>query len=367
MYLIKVVKKKTIIFILSSVFFVIVLALFFLTEHVPAISDSSEQWEQTITELFDTRNRCVLNGDLESLKKLFLIDERNGKWAYENEARRSRYLESWCQKQGANVLNIESTFVIKSIKQVGRGYAFYIVASNEYAYAYDNEPDTINVFRLGTYHSLDLIKDGEDWIISREWYDDPLSGVMSVQDEEITAHILSQTLPDLSAISEQRLGAAQYADRYCGAASDGQNGYKYNEAYTNYNDLGGDCANFASQILHEGAGFKKNGAWNYKDGKGSRSWINAQGFKDYLLYNGKGSLLSKGKYKDVYKHAYKLLPGDVVAYAKKGKVTHVSVVTGLDSKGYPLVNCHNSDRYRVPFDIGWSSDNISFYLISVHY
>lgn len=367
MYLIRVIKKKTIILIGSSVFFVLVLALVLMQTHVPAMNGNSEQWEQTIAEIFEARNRCVLNQDVESLEKLYLTDERNGKWAYENEARRSRYLANWCQKQGASVLEIKSTFVIRSVKQVGRGFAFYIVASNEYSYAYENEPDTVNAFRLGTYHSLDLIPDGETWRISREWYDDPLSGVMGTQGEEITQHILEQTRPDLSGISEQRLGAAQYADRYCGAASDGQNGYKYNDAYTNYNDLGGDCANFASQILHEGAGFKKNGAWNYKDGKGSRSWINAQGFKDYLLYNGKGSLLSSGKYKDVYKHAYKLLPGDVVAYAKKGKVTHVSVVTGLDSKGYPLVNCHNSDRYRVPFDIGWSADNISFFLISVHY
>jgi hypothetical protein len=56
-----------------------------------------------------------------------------------------------------------------------------------------------------------------------------------------------------------------------------------------------------------------------------------------------------------------------VAYVKKGKVTHVSVVTGADSKGYPLVSCHNLDRYRVPWDIGWSSDKVKFFLLNVSY
>ncbi|MGO0943805.1 amidase domain-containing protein, partial [Clostridioides difficile] len=39
---------------------------------------------------------------------------------------------------------------------------------------------------------------------------------------------------------------------------------------------------------------------------------------------------------------------------KKGRITHVSTVTGLDSRGYPLVTCHNTDRMLVPWDLGWS-------------
>ena len=140
----------------------------------------------------------------------------------------------------------------------------------------------------------------------------------------------------------------------------------YNKKYKNYNGLGGDCANFASQVLYEGGKFKKTGSWNYEK-DGSRAWVNAQGFKDYLIYSGRGSLIVHGTYDKVLKLSYKLLPGDIVGYEKKGKVIHVSVVTGADSRGYSLVNCHNTDRFKVPWDLGWSDKGIKFWLIRVNY
>ena len=56
---------------------------------------------------------------------------------------------------------------------------------------------------------------------------------------------------------------------------------------------GGDCANFASQILHEGAGFKKNSVWNYAGKDGTKAWLNAQGFKNYLISSGRASYIDK--------------------------------------------------------------------------
>ena len=137
--------------------------------------------------------------------------------------------------------------------------------------------------------------------------------------------------------------------------------------YTDYNPQGGDCANFASQVLFEGGGFRKTTSWNYANGKGNYNWLKAGGLKRFLLYSGRASQIAAGSYASVYKAAYKLLPGDIIAYAEDGKITHVSVVTGVDSKGYPLVNCHNVDRYRVPWDIGWNKTDVKFYLLRVHY
>ena len=113
--------------------------------------------------------------------------------------------------------------------------------------------------------------------------------------------------------------------------------------------------------------FKKNSVWNYEDRSGTKAWVNAQGFTNYILNSGRGSLISKGSYKDIYKVAYNMRPGDFVAYEKGGRITHVSTVTGTDSKGYPLVTCHNTDRLLVPWDLGWSNQNIKFHLIRVHY
>ena len=376
MRVIKVVKKSRLIGLSILVFFIATLAVMLVLspdKGIVVMSPAEEEpdWTAVISKLFTLRDGCVLHGKVEPLKAIFLTDERNGQWAYDNEAARSRYLKKWAAKQGVEFRDIRTDIRILRSKSVGRGYAFYLIASTEYTYAYLNEPDTQNIFRLGGYHSLDLIPGEAEgaWIISREWYDDPLAKSFNedLYTDAMTEVIAGHTLVDLTSLAEARLAAVRYADQYCGAASDGSNGYQYNTEYTDYNALGGNCANFASQVLYEGGGFKKNSTWNYKAGKGSRAWVNAQGFKDYLLYSGRGSLLARGKYADVYQVAFDLRPGDIIAYAYKGDVSHISVVTGQDSKGYPLVNSHNLDRYRAPWDIGWNTGNYSFYLIRVNY
>lgn len=378
MYVIKAVKKTSLIRYALLIFCIVLLCAAFgiVQNHDRQViaqqgTETEPDWTSILGSLFSQRDSQVLSGDTDALQSMFLTDERNGQYAYENEVFRSRYLRSWAEKQGVSLQNISSRISIVRSKEVGRGYAFYLIVSTEYTYCYPDDPQTLNMFRMGAYHSIDLIPgdSSSQWIISREWYDDPMTKSFSAEayTPETTEYIAAQSPADLSGLSEARLAAVQYADTYCGAASDGSNGYKYNNEYTDYNPLGGNCANFASQALYEGGGFKKNGTWNYRAGKGSRAWINAQGFKDYLLYSGRGELIARGKYSDVYKASYQLRPGDIVAYAHKGDTSHISIVTGQDSKGYPLVNSHNLDRYRVPWDIGWNTDSYSFYLIRVNY
>ena len=119
--------------------------------------------------------------------------------------------------------------------------------------------------------------------------------------------------------------------------------------------------------MYESGRFKKNSIWNYNNRDGTKAWVNAQGFKNYILNSGRGSLICKGSYEETYKESYNLRPGDFVAYEKGGRITHASTVTGMDSKGYPLVTCHNTDRLLVPWDLGWSNKTIRFHLIRVHY
>lgn len=374
MIVFRVVRKRAVLICIGCLLLLAVFSVLLLGN--PAVIETLQsgydaQWEGVLQRFFDMRNDAVLRGDAEALQAIYFTEERNGRWAYENELVRSAYLQDWAAKQGVTFLNIRSDIRLLSVKQVGRGYAFYMTASTLFEYAYQNSPDMVNSFRLGTYHSLDLIpaETEDEWIISREWYDDPLAGEFDADTvtDGMTQYIMSHAGADISGLSEQRLLAVAYADMYCGAASDGSNDYRYNSEYTNYNDLGGDCANFASQVLFEGGGFKKDSVWNYQAGKGSRAWLNAQAFKNYMLYSGRGSLIVSGKYKDIYQTAYTLRPGDIVAYAKKGKITHISVVTGLDSNGYPLVSCHNADRNRVPWDIGWHYGATTFFLIRVNY
>ncbi len=367
------IKLNATVLILSLAFFIIAGFVFIIplqNNIKPIISVGDTDWDGIIGKIFRLRNQCILNKDFDKLKTLFFTEEKNGRWAYEFEVQRSEYLSNWAIKQGALFTDISSDIIIKSVKQVGRGYSFYILTSSEYTYVYQDSPETHNNFRLGAHHSIDLIpsEDENEWVISREWYDDPLLDLIDMNGvtDELTAYITGHAPIDTSGISEQRMAAVQYADTYSGSASDGSNNYAYNSEYSNYNALGGDCANFASQVLLAG-GFKKNVTWNYAGGKGSRAWVNAQALKNFLVYSGRASVLAKGSYKEIYQYAYSLQPGDIVAYVKKGKVTHVSVVTGADTKGYPLVSCHNLDRNRAPWDMGWSGDNITFILLNLNY
>jgi len=323
-----------------------------------------------IQQIFNDRNNFILVQDKESLKKLYNVGLRTGLYAYEHELAKMSYLHIWSSKQAVEFKTINSEVVVRGAKSKGEGYTVSLLVSTEYQYAYEDSPDILNSFRIGTYHTMDLMPIEEDWRVTKEWYADPFADSLQldeIKSKEIKDIIMASEAKDLSGLNEGRIKAVAYADEFSGAASLPEYGFKYNPKYRNFNSLGGDCANFASQILFEGGKFRKNSTWNYEKGKGSRAWINASGFNSYMLNSGRASLIASGTYQQVLKASYKLLPGDYVAYEVKGKVTHISVVTGIDSKGYALVNSHNTDRHRVPWDLGWSDKGVKFRLVRVHY
>lgn len=110
--------------------------------------------------------------------------------------------------------------------------------------------------------------------------------------------------------------------------------------------------------------------WHYSYGNGgSQAWVQTDAFKNFLIRSGYGRIIGQGSFSDVVRavngqqHQYRpqLLPGDLIAYVLKGDVDHFSVVVGFDGGGYPLVNSHTADRFRVPFDLGW--DRSTKYLL----
>lgn len=324
-----------------------------------------------IDKIFNSRNTYLMEKDSEGLRSLYKVELKTGLYAFEHELKKMTYLHLWSNKQAVAFKSIDSHVVVRAAKEKGEGYSVNLLVSTEYKYVYEDSESIINTFRIGTYHTLDLLPGiGGGWIIAKEWYTDPFADSLhldNIKSQEIREIILSSEPKDLSDLNERRIKAVKYADEFSGAASLPQYGFKYNPKYRNYNPLGGDCANFASQILFEGGGFRKSSVWNYEKGKGSRAWVNASGFNSYMLESGRASLIASGTYQQVLRSSYKLLPGDYVAYQVKGKVTHISVVTGFDSKGYALVNSHNSDRHRVPWDLGWSDKGVQFKLVRVHY
>lgn len=332
--------------------------------------DSEEEVTNSIQKIFEDRNKAIIDRDPEMIGAIYDRNTKYGIWAFEQEKRKMNYIHNWEQKHGVKFTDILPVIVIRSIKSSGDKYVVNLLCSTEYKYIYEDQPELINTCRIGTYHLLNLINKDGTWIIIKEWYNDPFADSLkldSLKSDSIRQYILSQQSRDISGISGRRIKAVKYANEYCGAASEEQYGFKYNKKYRNYNSQGGDCANFASQILFEGGKFTKNSAWNYDSKGATHAWLNADGFKDFMFYSGRASVIAHGSYEKVYKASYKLLPGDFIAYEKKGDIIHISVVTGVDSKGYSLVSCHNEDRNRVPWDLGWSDKNIRFWLGHVNY
>lgn len=333
----------------------------------------NEELNTFIENIFLVKSKAILNQDLDCICCLYDTSTKYGQWAYEYEERKVKYINNWAEKQGVKFIDISPTIVISKNSKVKDDKAtFSIFCNTAYKYAYMDDPSVENISRIGTYHCISLSKNNGEWIITKEWYKDPFADSLcldNIKAGSIREYIATQEYRDLSNIDERRKDAIKYAKEYCGVSENKEEFYKYNKEYKNFNSDGGDCANFASQILHEGGKFKYTGAWNYDKQKrcATTPWVNADKFTNYMLYSGRASVIAKGSYNDVYKASYKLLPGDFVAYEKKGNITHISVVTGADSKGYSLVTCHNTDRNDVPWDLGWSDKNIRFWLIRVHF
>ena len=329
-----------------------------------------QQYQLLLQNLFDYRNKAILEQNEEILKELYDTDKKTGLWAYEHEVEKMKYLKNWSSKQGVTFNDIKTKVTIRKVKEKETDlYGIICNVATDYNYSYENEKDVKNIFRIGTEHYLNVkIKDNQ-YIITKEWYTDPFADSLNLENiksDDIRSYILAQQKPDIQLTQEQQK-AIDYAHRYCGVSTEEEYEFKFNREYKNFNPDGGDCANFASQIMYESGRFKKNSIWNYNNRDGTKAWVNAQGFKNYILNSGRGSLICKGSYEETYKESYNLRPGDFVAYEKGGRITHVSTVTGMDSKGYPLVTCHNTDRLLVPWDLGWSNKTIRFHLIRVHY
>lgn len=332
--------------------------------------NENEELKDSVYQIFRNRNNAIINGDLKLIESMYDTSTKYGVWAYQHESAKVKYICNWEQKQGVKFTDITPIVEIRSIKPKGEKFTIILLCSTEYKYSYVDEPNVVNSFRVGTYHVLDLLYMDEVWIITREWYKDPFEDILNlgrINVDSINQFISTHQARDLSNIGDRRKDAVEYADKYCGAASEEKYGFKYNKKYRNYNSQGGDCANFASQVLFEGGKFRKSHTWNYDSRGATRAWVNADGFKSYMIYSGRASLIAYGSYEKVYKASYKLLPGDFIAYEKGGDITHISVVTGADTKGYSLVSCHNTDRNMVPWDLGWSGSKIKFWLIRVHF
>lgn len=347
-------------------------------------SIDQNELKSEVERIYNERSAALVSGDISSLKPLFDTSQKYGRWALEHEIKRVQYLNEWAKERDITFGKIESTVRIKKIYPQGNITKVALQESYKFDYVYsDDENSPVNSFGVGIRHTASLIKKNEKWVIYNDWYTDCFEDALHNYTADVPQSSTTQTpIPDINKTFEvgtiyrrsyDRQKAVAYADKYCGAAWGSGNNFKYNKKYNDYNGIGGDCTNYASQVLgdKEGGGLPIGGGWT----PGSSAWANADGLKNYLVYSGRGSVISIGTFKQLTKPSEtlpkgaigKLQLGDLVAYEKgRGNIDHFAVVTGFDSHGYPLVNSHTTDRYHVPWDLGWGDSKIRFFLIHIN-
>lgn len=140
-----------------------------------------------------------------------------------------------------------------------------------------------------------------------------------------------------------RENAVAYAHRWA---------FDRNPAYLNFENLGGDCTNFASQAIYAGAGqmnYKPVFGWFYIDShRRTASWTGVEFLRNFLVDNkGEGPFAREVEVSEV-------LPGDIVQLSFDGNVfrhSPVIVSTGaVPDVDNILIAAHTFDADNRPLN-----------------
>ncbi len=127
--------------------------------------------------------------------------------------------------------------------------------------------------------------------------------------------------------------------------------YARNPEYYNFNNLGGDCTNFASQCLFAGVGvmnFTPDLGWFYRSLESrAAAWTGVEYFYNFLIRNAEGVGDGSGPFAEEIPFR-ELKIGDFVQFGRStGDFYHTPIVTGFRGD-VPLVSAHSNDAYNRP-------------------
>lgn len=120
-----------------------------------------------------------------------------------------------------------------------------------------------------------------------------------------------------------------------------------NPKYYNYEKIGGDCTNFASQCIYAGCGVMNYHSWYYKNANNkSPSWTGVEFLYDFLVNN-----KSQGPHAtEVSQNQIQV--GDLIQLSANGqKFTHSLIVVGIENINYLsdiLIATHTYDALNRP-------------------
>lgn len=134
-------------------------------------------------------------------------------------------------------------------------------------------------------------------------------------------------------IEYNRKKALEYAEKWA---------HKRNSAYMNFDGMGGDCTNFASQCLYAGVGimnYTKDTGWYYNSPDDrAAAWSGAEYFVKFMLNNNSiGPFAAEASINS-------LETGDFISLKNGHEYYHTLIITGFYN-GIPLVAAHTDDTY----------------------
>ncbi len=335
--------------------------------------------ERFLKEMYAVRAQGLVTGKAaDGLDRFYDTSTQSGRFALAHEDGRIQYMQAWAPARNLAVVEAETFVTNLRVKRSGDKATVSLISRTRLGYRYNGNPE-LDQMGVGSWHWLQLVRSGDSWKVQKEFYLDAMgsewtepyrpkkASLVPAEEAAVAENVADEAEAVQNVVGElavptgggrlDRQGVVAYAEEYCGAAWGCGNNSDYNERYQSYRNLGGDCANFASQTLVEGGKLKPDWTWRH-DKAGSACWVNAQSFVRYMLGSGRATLLAKGTYPKVAGALGKLQPGDIVGYQVKGTITHVSIITGKDHGGVPIVAAHTADRYRNPWDLGWDKGTV---------
>lgn len=337
---------------------------------VSAAEKDQEDLSPRLQEIYRTRAHLLLTEPMgPDLAVDYLKGSNTAQWALQHEQGKYRYMKQWAENRGVQIVEAMPHITAKYLSGSAERRRYYVTQSLSIGYLYPGE-HVVNRFGVGTRHVIELRKQDGKWVIALEWYTDPLGDDTEVPDVTPASAPMPLPLTRSAVLTEvsaktgggyDRTGALRYADMYCGLAWGCGNNNRYNSRYRDYNGVGGDCTNYVVQALREG------GKLNVPN------ITRVDALVGHLRHTGKASITHRASFQALWKQAAStengfrslLTEGDLIAYQEKGKLEHFAIVTGFDTRGYPLVNSHTADRYRVPFDLGWDRKTV-YWLVKMH-
>lgn len=271
-----------------------------------------------------------------------------------DDAARRKQLASSLSSMGITVTDAVSRIRVDSVSSADSVISMEVY---EWIHCSYTEKGFADVMGYGVNHSISAEMRGDRLIISRDcYYEDTLTLFYSSDypvpeepaDDESENGFTVQAPSFFSLENGYTALAAEKYTVFCAVDYSDAFWQSYNPAYGNYNSVGGDCANFASQcMLAGGLQMVYSNIWYWRSYSDyGAAWISSTNQKNFMSAYYGAEIINPDD--------SQVLAGNPVYYGNGSNYAHTAFCVGTNEAGTPIVNAHNNDRYHVPWTLGTS-------------